>query len=619
MKKFWNLMLVALVMLGAAACTETNESVDASQESLSFYAEISNDATRADLEYDDVNKVWNTVWEGNETIAVKNANGTIFNFSNTKEEKSKFTCTQDGVKALRGQSVNISIANPEQSKAGKSGVAVSVDVEEFDTTKTIKLVATNSYLRYTFNGEGKVEFSLTYEGGQAFVYNEGQSFDSVAIEGVKGENFVSFNAPAEGVEAELTCSINGYEVKSTTIDVVAGKVYNLGEIAMPFETSAYSVPGVHNNWSTTATPMYIVGDYCVAYGVTTTEFKINGNDKWYGAPDFAIGKWTAASNASDVANITLENGTYDIYFLETRTMLCVVEAGATVPELPVFTMGLVGSFQDWDVAAPIAMSPVADGWVVASSVELYKSDEFKFVNGYSWSESYGSKDAVLVASEGEEYTLTTTDGKNIKVTKNGKFDIYFNTDTKNFKYECVEDYADLTVNITINNKANWSPLYIYLEDNGTPITPETGALVENNVYAVSASYIGSTLTCKFISGDKVSDVMSVTIDKSGATVTLEETIVKLYFQLNTSNAKQWWGDTTKIHVWNTGTSFDTSWPGNTMTPEGNYTWSIIVPSELVGKTINFLVHNGNGWQSKDSQVTINAEGTTVTGSSIGVN
>ena len=94
MKKFWNLMLVALVMMGAAACTETNDSVDASMESLSFYAEITNDATRADLEYDEENKVWNTVWEGNETIAVKDANGNIFNFSNTEEEKSKFTCTQ---------------------------------------------------------------------------------------------------------------------------------------------------------------------------------------------------------------------------------------------------------------------------------------------------------------------------------------------------------------------------------------------------------------------------------------------------------------------------------------------------------------------------------------------
>ena len=56
-----------------------------------------------------------------------------------------------------------------------------------------------------------------------------------------------------------------------------------------------------------------------------------------------------------------------------------------------------------------------------------------------------------------------------------------------------------------------------------------------------------------------------------------------------------------------------------MTYDGDHTWHIIVPSELVGKTINYLVHNGNGWQSKDSKVTINAAGNTVTGSSIGVN
>ena len=420
MKKFWNLMLVALVMLGAAACTETNESVDASQESLSFYAEISNDATRADLEYDDVNKVWNTVWEGNETIAVKDANGTIFNFSNTKEEKSKFTCTQDGVKTLRGQSVNISIANPEQSKAGKSGVAVSVDVEVFDTTKTIKLVATNSYLRYTFNGEGKVEFTLTYEGGQAFVYNEGQSFDSVAIEGVKGENFVSFNAPAEGVEAELSCSINGYEVKSTTIDVVAGKVYNLGEIAMPFETSAYSVPGVHNNWSTTATPMYIVGDYCVAYGVTTTEFKINGNDNWYGAPDFAIGKWTAASNAERVANITLENGTYDIYFLETRTMLCVVEAGATVPELAEIEWALSGDFNSWGNTT-MSKTEVANLFV-AKGVELTTGTAIKVKDAATWDTSYGGG---IINLEANKWMTVYFNGADIAIAKSGTYDVYF--------------------------------------------------------------------------------------------------------------------------------------------------------------------------------------------------
>ena len=173
------------------------------------------------------------------------------------------------------------------------------------------------------------------------------------------------------------------------------------------------------------------------------------------------------------------------------------------------------------------------------------------------------------------------------------------------------------VNITIDNKANWSPLYITLKDGDTVVADN--ATVTNNKYQVSGEYIGKTLTCTLSNGTKTSEVMNVAITKTGATVTLEETIIKLMVQLNTANAKQWWGSTMKIHVWDTGTSFDTSWPGNAMTSEGNYTWSIIVPSELVGKTIKFLVHNGNGWQSSDSTVTIKAEGNTVTGSSIGIN
>ena len=96
MKKFWNLMLVALVMLGAAACTENNDTVDVNAESLSFYAEIANEDTRADLEYDQQSKLWKTVWEGNETINVKSGlKG--FDFTNSKEEPNKFTCTAPGV------------------------------------------------------------------------------------------------------------------------------------------------------------------------------------------------------------------------------------------------------------------------------------------------------------------------------------------------------------------------------------------------------------------------------------------------------------------------------------------------------------------------------------------
>lgn len=289
------------------------------------------------------------------------------------------------------------------------------------------------------------------------------------------------------------------------------------------------------------------------------------------------------------------------------------------PEVDAAKYGLVGSFQTpttWDVANPVAMENVSDGWIVARNVELYKSDEFKFVTGNSWDNpSYGTS-AVTVLQNDVEADLVTG-GQNMKVSKNGKYNLYLNPNAMKVKVECVEEYTDLMVNITIDNKANWSPLTISLWDEETQIV--TNASVTNNKYAVSGDYIGSTLTCELASGFKTSEKMQVAITKTGATVTLEETIIKLKVQLNTANAKQWWGNTMKIHVWETGTSFDTSWPGNTMTSEGNYTWSIIVPTELVGKTIKYLVHNGNGWQSPDSTVTIKAEGNTVKGSDIGIN
>ena len=744
MKKFWNLMLVALVMLGAAACTENNDTVDVNAESLSFYAEIANEDTRADLEYDQQSKLWKTVWEGNETINVKSGlKG--FDFTNSKEEPNKFTCTAPGVSNLANKTVTVSISNKDQSTVGKKGLVVNTVIDSFDTSKTISLTAANSFLRYAYNGEGELTISLTYaNGAKSFVYDN-QAYDSVTFKGGNGENWVSFN-PQEG-EATLSYSINGVECKRKAINVIAGKIYNLGEL-VPAEylyfvpnnnwksdnawfaahfynandgyadikladdnndgvyecvvptamtgvtfcrmnpaftefgwneegkeeqhvwnqtggltidkdnnyfylyTDSWSegvwnvagyvvgatprnfgLAGLNGNWDTDI-DMTLEGDYFTLKRVkiaATDTFKLRVNDSWnenYGASGdvepFTIEAnkgYTLSAGGKDL-NITA--GTYDIYFNDTTKALYVMTVGKTPADiLPEggdenVNIGIAGSFQGWDAANPVAMSSVGNGWIVAYSVELMKSDEFKFVQNNSWDVSYGYNDGVLVAEPEKEYTLVSDDGKNIKVNANGKFDVYFNTVNHNFKYVCVEDYANTKVNITINNKANWSPLNIYLEYNGTAITSEKGDEVSNNTYAVSGKYIGETLTCKFISGSKVSDVMSVAITKNGATVTLEETIVKLYFQLDTSNAKQWWGNTTKIHVWKTGTSFDTEWPGNTMTSEGNYTWSIIVPSELVGKTINFLVHNGNNWKSSDSQVTIKAEGNTVTGSSIGI-
>lgn len=295
----------------------------------------------------------------------------------------------------------------------------------------------------------------------------------------------------------------------------------------------------------------------------------------------------------------------------------IYNLGTIVAPVVKSEFGIVGSFQGWDAAKPVAMV-VENGWSVARGVELYKDDELKIIKGTTWDVNYGL-DAIEALAVDKEHTLKQNSASNIRAAKNGKFDIYFNATGAKFKYTCVEEYSDLKVNITINNKAAWSPLYIILKDGDNLLTAESGDLVNGNTVTVSGDYIGSSLSYQFVSGSKKTDPAFVTITRNGATVTLEETVIKLVFQLNTANSKQWWGNTSKIHVWNTGTSFDTSWPGTTMTSEGNYTWSIVVPSELVGKTINYLIHNGNGWQSKDSKLTIKAEGNTVTGSSIGVN
>ena len=275
--------------------------------------------------------------------------------------------------------------------------------------------------------------------------------------------------------------------------------------------------------------------------------------------------------------------------------------------------GLVGTFQGWAAENSLEMVQNLDGWTVIKNVELYKDDEFKFAKNKSWDVNVGAADQIF--ADNTELAVVSN-GQNMKVSKNGKYDLYLNPDAMKVKAVCVEEYTDLNVDIKIDNKANWSPLYISLWDGDTQLV--NNASVTGNKYSISGEYIGKTLTCQLGNGSKTTEKMYVAITKTGAAVTLEETVVKLYFELNTSNEQQYWGNTAKIHVWNTGTSFDTTWPGTTMTKEGTYKWSVIVPSELVGKTINFLVHNGNGWQSPDSKVTIQAEGVTVTSKGLGI-
>ena len=86
MKKIFNLILAALVIIGAASCTKNEEVAYQGGEGLSFYAEIVNGDTRAYIDDTDGDKVWNTIWDEGDAVYVgaDNADPYVFTYANGK-------------------------------------------------------------------------------------------------------------------------------------------------------------------------------------------------------------------------------------------------------------------------------------------------------------------------------------------------------------------------------------------------------------------------------------------------------------------------------------------------------------------------------------------------------
>ncbi len=643
MKKIFYFIASAIVALGAVACqNDINENIAPESEGLSFTAEV--EMTRITIGDFDEGNGYPVVWQEGDDLDVtyidENEEPVTFTFTFNGE---KFVCEEENVNNLVGKIVSVNYYASDygfDSKAGKAGMCLGLANGEvtFVNGMNIELSVENSFFHFS-SSENVV---LTVEGGDydAFCYNDELTASTPEL---TGEDiwvpFYVWAGTVDGTDLTLTASIDGEVVKQITRNFANGKIYNLGtieaeEVVVPAE-KLYLVP--NNNWK--ADNAWFAAYFFNAASSVQTRAAINNwvkmtDEDADGVYECEIPKdfdsviFCRMANTATEANFGTWDGvvwtqTDDLTISAAPNNYCYIIGWDECTwqtadyEIPVPAIGVVGSFQGWDVEKPVAMTDNGDGWIVANGVELYKDDAFKFVEGNSWDVSYGgNKDSVLKAEIDTEYTLVQAGGQDIKVTKNGKFDIYFNPETKAFKYTVAEEYTNLMVNITINNKANWSPLYITLKNGDTTIV--NNATVTDNKYAISGDYIGEDLSYTLSNGSKNS-TGSINISKTGATITLEETVIKLKITLDTDNSKQWWGNTMKIHVWDTGTSFDTTWPGNTMTSEGNYTWSIVVPSELVGKTINFLVNNGGNWKSNDSKVTIKAEGNTLKGSEIGIN
>lgn len=227
MKKFWNLMLAALVIFGAVACTENQEEniPEAKKEPvLSFVANIDvDDETRTILEQ--VDGQWTTNWTGDDKLYVSVDGGVRYEFKNSPENKEVFTCYDNGVLDLIGQPVQIDNNNyGPDSRAEKAG-AYLYGYQVFDPTTTITLDVQSAFFHFTAAQEVTLKASKCIFGDE-YIAEKGY-VDTITFSA--GEHWVAFVPD----ECTLSYSIDGYECKDITKKFEAKKIYNLGTLDMP--------------------------------------------------------------------------------------------------------------------------------------------------------------------------------------------------------------------------------------------------------------------------------------------------------------------------------------------------------------------------------------------------
>lgn len=517
------MVLVAMVAMGAAACTNDQvESVGPTEEGVSFYAEfVNNDGTRAYIDDTDGDKTWNTIWEQGDILQVS-ADAVKFYIFEYDSEKGKFTCNTEGVTSLVGQTVDISayLGGNLNSKAGKKAWnCQGTKVDNFATSdEPVQLTANTSFLRYTYDGDGDVTFSIKGTNDRkVFVYDDYVYHDEVTISGVKGENFVAFWIQDFSLEATLSYSIGGVECKTANLNLTPGKIYNLGTLDKP---SAWNIRGGHNDWSTTANPMYLEGNYFVARNMTLTAegFQFNQGewDKQIGAyqeyeqevAKAPVGEWYQSQYNHDSykGNIMVEdvNKKYDIYLLNSETMayFYIAESGA----LPTFnSYALAGTFNDWSDTPMVATSTY--GLFVAEDIELVGyEDRIKVKSAYvdeennGWNESYGGG---ITNLEPNKFMSLNGGGNDIVVTTDGTYDVYFDYFAR--KLYLVEADADYTTATEQTENGPGKPVVagVTIKGDWDSWQDATALVVKGDYYVAENVTIAAGQGFKFITGEGV--------------------------------------------------------------------------------------------------------------------
>lgn len=386
----------------------------------------------------------------------------------------------------------------------------------------------------------------------------------------------------------FTVSLNGKDVKKYESSATFNRnvIYDMGTIGTDADSgdpiAPWSVVGTFNGWDKTADPMTLENGLYVYRGISDLNFTaqddaedkssstgfqfIQDGTAWrggYGDTEtpgkLSVNSWSWYWNDGG-KNIYVEGASatdkFDVYLNPETDKFVIVPAGAAMPEDDPAVesddvWGVIGDCVGSAWANDIEMEKSGDMFV-ARDVEFAEEGEFKIRANKTWENNDAKNIGVSKAGKvkaGYYYAVIAGGGSGNMTVEAGTYDIWF-------------DLAGMKV-------------YVMAPD----ADPSTAAEGEVEIPEVEVEIPDQNTTVPFI------------------------------FILDNDNHKQWWGEVAYLYVWDaSGNNIKGDWPGTAMAYDAStFTFTGGIPKEYVGKELNFIVHNGNGWQTQDSKMTVKNE------------
>lgn len=274
-----------------------------------------------------------------------------------------------------------------------------------------------------------------------------------------------------GLASEGSYDIYFNPEKTLVIVVTAGADDPTGaEAPTPTET-VYSVAGDFNGWSDVdmtdnGDGFFVLKNQAIVAG---NGFKFKKNHSWADADCWGVDAATTVTIGEAIsliqpgANIPVSvDGTFDIYFNPTTATAYVMNAGE-VPGTPApaaHTYSIVGSFNGWNQTdTAYTMTASGTDTYTISNIALNAYDEFKIVEDYAWTVSYGAAATVVLD---QKFALTSNNGGNIVMPATGTFNITFYAATSELLIEAVgtvtyptPDGEDISIGL-VGDMTGWS-------------------------------------------------------------------------------------------------------------------------------------------------------------------